>query len=271
MAPDGAGGFYSAGGDGMLVHWPAGADDGVLMARIPDNVYSLARFDAAAALMAGTRQGELFRLNLDGSGDVRRLTAHSGGLFGLLPHGERLLSSGGDGRLLEWNACLDILRGHAVSAASTRALLPLESGWLAGSSDHLIRRLDEHLYVLETWSGHTGSVFALEALPGGRVVSGGRDAILRVWTAEGELLQSVNAHLLHIHDLKLSPGGTWLGSASMDKTIKIWDPLTMELLKVIDRPKLDAHSASVNRLLWLDDNTLVSAGDDRRILVTGLE
>ena len=47
--------------------------------------------------------------------------------------------------------------------------------------------------------------------------------------------------------------------------------LTMELLKVIDRPKLDAHSASVNRLLWLDDNTLVSAGDDRRILVTRLE
>lgn len=253
----------------MLVHWPAGADDGVLLARVPDNVYSLARFDAGGALLAGTRQGELFMLPISGKTDetVRRFAAHTSGLYRLVCTGQGLLSCGGDGRIVQWNSNLGISAECRVSAASTRALLAHGSGWLAGSSDHMIRKLDVRLHVFDTWSGHTGSVFALENLPDGRVVSGGRDAVLRVWNEQGREVQTINAHLLHIHDIRLNPSGRWLATASMDKTIKIWDAGSLELLKVIDQIKMQAHRASVNTLLWLDEHTLVSAGDDRQILV----
>jgi hypothetical protein len=38
LCSDGDGGFFSAGGDGMLVRWNLEEQDGVLLARIPDNV-----------------------------------------------------------------------------------------------------------------------------------------------------------------------------------------------------------------------------------------
>jgi WD40 repeat protein len=47
---------------------------------------------------------------------------------------------------------------------------------------------------------------------------------------------------------------------------------TLELKKVIDLEKMLGHSHSVNTLLWLEDKQLlVSAGDDKKIMVWRLD
>jgi WD40 repeat protein len=57
----------------------------------------------------------------------------------------------------------------------------------------------------------------------------------------------------------------------MDKTVKIWDAGTLDLLKVLDKDKLPFHKASVNTLLWLDESKILSAGDDRCVFLTEIE
>jgi WD40 repeat protein len=70
-----------------------------------------------------------------------------------------------------------------------------------------------------------------------------------------------------VNHLSLSPNKKLLASASRDKTIKIWDAESLELLKVLDRTKYPtSHTHSVNRLLWLNDDTLISTGDDRKVI-----
>jgi WD40 repeat protein len=57
----------------------------------------------------------------------------------------------------------------------------------------------------------------------------------------------------------------------MDKTIKIWATENFQLLKVIDKTKQNGHLSSVNKCLWMDDETLLSGSDDRTIMMWKIE
>ena len=274
LCADGSGGFFSASGDGMLVHWPAGKDDGQLVAKVPGNVYSMMYDAAEKQLLAGSGQGDLFVItDVFGSNPgVRRFLADAKGLYRLLITPDGLLSAGGDGRILRWNHQFEITAEIDNSSAATRALCLDEAGNLwAGSSDFAIRVYDSHAKLKKTLQGHTQSVFDLCALPGSRMLSGGRDATLKTWSANGELQQTVAAHLLHIHSIELHPEYKWFATGSMDKTMKIWDTQTLELLKVVDKDKQPFHSSSVNTLIWLDEARILTAGDDRQIVLTEIK
>lgn len=274
LCADGTGGFFSASGDGMLVHWPAGKDDGQLVAKVPGNIFSLSYDAEEKRLMAGSGQGDLFVIaDVFGSNPgVRRFLAHSKGLYRFLNIPEGLLSAGGDGRILRWNHQFEITAEINNSTTSTRALCLDKTGNLwAGSSDFAIRVYDTAGKLQKTLQGHKQSVFDLCVLPGNQILSGGRDATLIMWSETGELQQTIPAHLLHVHSIELHPEGKWFATGSMDKTMKIWDAHNLELLKVIDNDKLPFHTSSVNCLIWLDETTVLSAGDDRRIVLTELK
>jgi len=274
LCADGSGGFFSASGDGMLVHWPAGKDDGQLVAKVPGNVFSMLYDAAEKQLLAGSGQGDLFVITdvFGSTPGVRRLLAHNKGLYRLLNTPDGHLSAGGDGRILRWNRQFEITAEINNSGAATRALCLDETGNLwAGSSDFAIRVYGADAVLQKTLQGHTQSVFDLCVLPGNRMLSGGRDATLKMWSANGELQQSIPAHLLHIHSIKLHPEGNWFATGSMDKTMKVWDAHNLELLKVVDNDKLPFHTSSVNSLIWLDETRILSAGDDRRIVLTEIK
>jgi WD40 repeat protein len=274
LCADGSGGFFSASGDGMLVHWPAGKDDGQLVAKIPGNVFSLLYDAAEKQLLAGSGQGDLFVITdvFDSNPGVRRFLAHVKGLYRLLNTPAGLLSAGGDGRILCWNHQFDITAEINNSSAATRALCLDATGNLwAGSSDFAIRVYDSDRKLQKTLNGHTQSVFDLCALPGNLMLSGGRDATLKTWLPNGELQQTIPAHLLHIHSVVLNPEGKWFATGSMDKTMKIWDTHSLELLKVIENDKLPFHTSSVNSLIWLDETRILSSGDDRQIILTEIK
>jgi len=105
---------------------------------------------------------------------------------------------------------------------------------------------------------------------GGRLLSGSRDARLKIWdTRSGYALgQEVVAHLYAINHLDLSPDGKHFVTCSMDRSVKVWELDEVRLLKVIDRARHAGHGTSVNRVLWTSfHEQLLSASDDRTISV----
>jgi len=71
-----------------------------------------------------------------------------------------------------------------------------------------------------------------------------------------------------INDITKSKNEKLMVTASMDKSIKIWDSESLKLLKVIDKNRSAGHGTSVNKLVWSAYNDyIVSASDDRSISV----
>jgi WD40 repeat protein len=165
-----------------------------------------------------------------------------------------------------------IAMDRRVSNKAIRAIALLPSGLLAAAgSDGNVHLLEaETLAEISQWAAHSPTVMALCTLPNGCLATGGRDARIRIWdltSASPTLKQEVAAHHYTIYDLALHPGGDLLLSASMDKTLKLWDLETMRLLRVQDHARYGGHTASVNRCLWLNSQHALSCSDDRTAIL----
>ncbi|MEX2379534.1 MAG: WD40 repeat domain-containing protein, partial [Vicingaceae bacterium] len=79
------------------------------------------------------------------------------------------------------------------------------------------------------------------------------------------------AHYWAIYDIAFSPNGKLFATASRDKTVKIWDAESTKVLKRFEGHKDQAHSHSVNKLLWLNQNQLLSTGDDGSVKLWSIE
>ncbi len=262
--------FYSAGGDGYLVRWDyLSGEDGVAQVQIPETVFAL-QILPDGTLLAGTQSGALF--SVKPGAQPRKWMAHEKGIYAiaLLPNG-LFITAGGDGCAMIWNSDFEIVYKQKIATQALRSFVFLENlnAFAFGSSDWKIYITNFDLKVLELLEGHAQSVFSMAYVAGNQTLfSGGRDAILRMWDLKtASEKKYVAAHWFHIHALSLNASGSLLASGSMDKTIKIWDTESAELLKVIDLTKFEAHKSSVNCLLWLNEHTLVSAGDDKCVKV----
>jgi len=100
------------------------------------------------------------------------------------------------------------------------------------------------------------------------LLSGGRDAHLKVWDARNnfELITDIPAHNFAIYHIAFSPDEKLFATASRDKSMKIWDAENFSLLVRCGKDGQEGHKNSVNRLLW-NENGLVSGADDRSMIV----
>ena len=248
----------------MLVQWLVHEEDGTLLAKEKEAIYALC--DLGNKLLAGSAGGMLNVIDKTSKSVLKRIACAAKPVFDIAVAGDSILLACGDGRLLVFDRDFSLKEEHKLSAHSLRKVLVIDKGRIAvaGSESH-IWIMDDRYRVTEILQDHQLSVFALAFRYGDqRLISGGRDARLRVH--HGAILeQAIAAHLLHIHALAFNPPQTYLLSSSMDKTIKLWDGQSLELLKVIDQ-KYHGHTSSVNKVIWLDNNTFVSCSDDRRIM-----
>lgn len=71
----------------------------------------------------------------------------------------------------------------------------------------------------------------------------------------------LSGHIAAISQVRISPDGKWIASASADGSVKIWDAKTGENLDT-----LIGHMAGVSCLAWApDSNTLATGSDDKAI------
>jgi WD40 repeat protein len=269
----GSGSFYSSGADGRIIEW---AQENPEIARLKGEahqpIYALTFLEPTGILVAGLKDGGMHFIDVQEKKVLRSVQVHHRSLFDMveLP-GQRVLVVSADGSLSLWNSenfeCM--LQAHVCEQNLRAVAISLKAGLVAfGGSDALVRVYSlDSFKLIKVLEGHTLSVFSLAFSPEGNyLVSAGRDARFRVWnTKEFQLEDIIPAHLYAIHHVVFSPDGKWLASGSMDKSIKIWDAESLKLVKVIEQTKMPAHTSSVNRLLWLDSETLISASDDRKI------
>ena len=263
ICEDGLGGIFSAGSDGFIVNWKdISCGDGELFAQIGEAVYCIFWDKENEQLIAGTQSGNLFILK-KGNEPIQKL-AHSKGVFVIKKHNNKIITGGGDGRLIYWDFDFNISQEIAVFNKSIRDIaIKNNKYYVVGSTGECAliesEKLIEHVRMGEN------SIFAV-CVENGNIITAGREALIRSHTKEFELLEIINAHWFTIHALALNIHGRILVSAGMDKRIRFWDLNSMSPLNSIDPNKDEtAHKSSVNKLIWLNKETLISCSDDAQI------
>lgn len=269
--------ILSGAGEGWIVEWNLENPElGRLVAKVETNVYSLAYLPEYRRIVAGNMNGGVHWVDLTDPERTRNIAHHRKGVYAIRPYGDQVFTLGGDGILTRWSApearAIESLHLSPNSLRSLDIDFPNELLVIGGS--------DKNIYVLDaaTFSirhtlhnAHENSVFSARFSPDGRyLVSGGRDAILKVWDRRQDykLVHAIPAHWYTINDIAFHPNGSVFASASRDKTIKIWDARDFQLLKVIDTLRNKCHIRSVNALCWSSyHNYLLSCSDDRSIMI----
>lgn len=267
--------ILSAGSDGWIVEWNLDAPEtGRVLANVETQVFSLCAFPEQQLLVAGNMNGGVHWIDLEYPERTRNVQHHKKGVYDIRPWEDRIFTAGGEGLLTQWSVAGG--RAHASLHLSSQALRSIAVSekrheMAVGASDGAIYFLEPDTLALKhTLPGaHGNSVFVVAYSPNHRyLLSGGRDAMLRVWDLENKhtLLSEQPAHWFTINHLVFSPDGRCFATASRDKTIKLWDTETLQLLKVLETIRDGGHLNSVNRLLWTPD-FLISASDDRSLIL----
>lgn len=120
--------------------------------------------------------------------------------------------------------------------------------------------------LIRTLEGHTDGVSAVVRVDGHRVLSGSRDATLRLWDVEtGETVRRFEGHLGWVTSVALLDSQRALSGAG-DGTLRIWNLETGDSLRV-----LEGHSAGVNAVASWSGRWAVSASEDKTLRVWDLQ
>ncbi len=269
--------FITAGGDGIIAEWLInGTDEGVPLANVGKVVYSIAIEPDGKRVFAGQSDGGIHVIDTDQKKELRLLQLHEGPVFNIKVFKEHdlLISLGGDGTMVVTQLSdLEPLKKLKLSQGKLRNMEILNGIAAVGTGEGSVKILSiPEWKVIHEFGDHQPgfSVNAIAFSPdGSKLYTGSRDAHLNINDVnEGfKLLQSIPAHNYAIYSILFHPDGSVMATCSRDKTIKIWDPETMEVQTRIDKEQFDGHLNSVNALYWHPDGKLVSAGDDRAVML----
>jgi WD40 repeat protein len=122
--------------------------------------------------------------------------------------------------------------------------------------------------LIGTWKGHDSAVTCLIVTGDGRLASGSRDHLVKVWGLDdpGREPQVLAHHRVGVFSLAAAPAGGLLLSGGAEGEIAVWD------LRAGPPPRVvAAHAAKVQALCLDPGQELVySAGGDGRVAVTEL-
>ncbi|MDF5691204.1 WD40 repeat domain-containing protein [Aquirufa aurantiipilula] len=268
--------FYSAGSDGWVVQWNLQKPDlGKVVAQISGSVYAM-KYDEMGVLWVGQNFEGIHGIQLSNQERIFSIGLGANSIFDILFNQNQVWVAHQDGLITVVDAdSKQIIKHIKSSDKSVRTLRLLPQNRIAAAySDGYIRIFNSKFELENAWKAHDGSVFGLQYWEkDGVLISVGKDARIKKWditkiVVPFEAASEVIAHMYAIHDLSFHPQLPLFASASMDKTIKIWDAENLTLLKVIDAARYGGHKNSVNKLIWTPfEDQLVSASDDKNISV----
>lgn len=274
-----SGTFFSSGADGLVAEWDLDKpEEGRLLAKSASSVYALKLLKERGLLVIGQNFDGIQLVDLPSRKAAASLQLGKTAIFTIEEHNGKLFAGLGDGSLVVVELeTLKVIHQAKESEKSLRSLqvYPEKEEIAAGYSDNTIKIFNLNNYSLKSViEAHQNSVFTLCYSPDmNYLLSGSRDAHINIWESRKgyQKKESIVAHMYAINHIAYSPEGRYFASASMDKSVKLWDAASFRLLKVLDKARHAGHGTSVNRLLWVSPNVLLSASDDRTISVWDIE
>lgn len=268
--------FVSGGSDEKLVQWDIdNPSQGILLSRVTDGIFSIAHLKNENKLIVGSGSGGVHILDLSKKTNHTFVKPHTSFVFAFLVNEESgmLYSVAADGciAMIRLDDYSIIVQNRIVSnKLRDICLLPIKKSLLLAATDGKIYVLDaENLQIQDQIQAHQEgfSVYSIQLSPDNKcIISSGRDAHINVMSADDyKQMLSIPAHNYAIYKLSYNPSGSILASASRDKHVKLWDAQSLSPIARLDHASYQGHINSVNDLCWLNDNTLISAGDDRSI------
>jgi hypothetical protein len=266
--------FLSASGDRLDVSWNIDQpEQGNLIARAADSIYAICYLADSNELLIGQAKGEIHVIDLSTNQEKKLLKVNDKGIFSIVKNKlkNKIYVLGGDGFLSVLSAHdFSLLAKLKISQMKLRSVyFDVTSNKLfVGCGEGVVNVFDDDTMELLYSSQLSNQGFSINTMidfSEEHVLCGGRDAHLR-WIQKKDLtiVEAVPAHNYAIYKISSSPNEKLFATASRDKTLKIWDAGTKQIVQRIEQAS-DGHLNSVNTLLWIDDSTLVSAGDDRSI------
>jgi len=261
--------LLSGGSDRRIVEWDLSKEEGGVLANSAAAIISLLYLKDQALLLVGQMEGGVHVVDLKERKEIKYLKGHENYIFDIKyhPDKEELIFASGDGSFSVWSAkSFERLFHQDLSQQKLRKmeLSADRSELLICRGDGIISRFNTEDYSESGQiKGKAGFNVARFSPDGQTILAGDKEAHLHsIEVHSGEIQKSLPAHYWPIYDLQFSPSGEYFATASRDKTIKIWDPAELKVLERIEGRAYGAHSHSVNALLWIDDQHLISAGDD---------
>jgi WD40 repeat protein len=270
--------IYTGGADQVVIEWDlSGGHQPKIISDVKAIVYSLCFIPEKNYLIIGESKGGIHVLDLKEKREIKFFVQTLLAIFDIKysPANKCFYSASWDGSISAWSLedltlikniplCKEKIR--AININSTETLMAIACG------DGTIRIFNlQTLEEIQKLDAHQGSTYSVKFHPNGRyLLSGAKDAMLNIYDIKKscELIKSIPAHNYAIYSIVFSPDEKLFATASRDKTIKIWNADTFEIIKRIDKDKLEGHNNSVNKLLWSRyKDYLISTGDDRMVMV----
>lgn len=271
---------FTAGSDGIIARWDiCNAISSGALAQVQAPVFSLFYEEETHLLFVGREDGGMHVLDTQSRKELKLIKNHSQGVFSIRKVGNFIYTVGGDGNM----AIMDMeqLQTQKVLKISEKKLRGLyydsdEKNIITAAADGFVRSvgyLDSQ--IKQAWFAHEGAANTIAKLPDGRLITGGRDARLKIWAKSEKdytLNKDIAAHNYAIYQIKTYLEQGIFITASRDKTLKIWDMETMAVCKRINRVQDMGHKNSVNDFVFFPEtSTLISVSDDAAIMVWNLQ
>lgn len=262
--------FLTGSADRFVARWtplPLGQDGFAVKAN--KAVYSVAQVNDL--VYVGDAEGGMHICDAATGKELKYYTLHSKGLFGIQPDLEtgRVYTAGGEGSLGIWEQT-EFFRQIFLSEQKLRALALSKDSqtlYVAGNAG-IIHALETDMYNEMMTASVNSEILSLALHPQKPILlSGSKDAHIRFHRTDRdlELIREIPAHNFGVYDIAFSPESDLCLTASFDKSIKLWDASSFEVIERIDH-EAGGHSSSVNAVFWIGSHEFVSIGDDRRII-----
>lgn len=266
--------IYSGSADKYVTRWKI--DEGIqdkFAIKFEQSIYALC-ITNDNLLVVGLADGGLHFFNLDSREELKYYTQHTQAIFsiGYNTVKNQLYAADADGNLSIWAADgSKLLIYLPLDCGKVRSIDVSEDGdqFVLACQDGTIRIFEsEYFNEINTIDAHKGGATSVlfHPLNSNQLISGGKDALLKLWDWKTEKeLKSIVAHTFAIYAIASLNNGETIVTASRDKHVKEWTS-SLEIVKRLDR-KLGGHQHSVNDLCVIDDKTIASCSDDKRIIL----
>lgn len=265
--------IYSAGADKFVVRWDLklGTQDKFAI-KMPNTAYCIKLFNHSSFIAVGLSTGDLHFFDIVNRKEMKFYQQHKTGIFGMHENlkFEHLYVADAEGNLSVWDTkSLELIIYLPFDCGKIRRITSSTDGRIIflACQDGSIRMIDAITFnEINQINSHKEGTTALAYLSEDLLLSGGKDAYLRLWDLTiNKAILEIPAHNFVIYDIVVLNASVFI-TASRDKTIKIWN---LESFKVEDRieKKNRGHKHSVNQLIRLNDTFFASCSDDGLIKV----